>query len=115
VSSPDTVQVNVNAADGVKILPEDAERISKTLASKIDARKLANAGATEAHTYEVDLHPTRYEKGNATARRARWPGRIHSEGKVSVFQIPGHTLVGEFDLKKTLAWGGVPDAGRSRA
>lgn len=107
VGSPDTVRVNVNAADGLNILPEEKERIAEKVALKIDARKAANPGTAAARLYEVDLHLTRYDKGNAFARfMLAGLGQIHIEGVVSIFQMPEHTAVGEFTLKKTFAWGG---------
>lgn len=114
VSAPDTVKVNVDAADTVKILPIEKERIAEKVAMKIDARKTANAAAGAARVYEVDLRLTRYDKGNAFARAMlAGLGQIHIEGVVSVFEMPGHTPVGEFTLKKTFAWGGVYGAATS--
>src|SRR5581483_1543201 len=102
ISAPDLAQVTVNAADDVKILPMEEERLSQKIKAKIDARKSANVRTGQAITYEVELHLTRYEKGNAFARAMLVGlGQIHIEGKVSLFQMPAHTLVGEFDLKKT--------------
>jgi Domain of unknown function (DUF4410) len=114
VSAPDTVKVNVDAADAVKMLPIDKERIAEEVAMKIDARKAANATAGAARVYEVDLRLTRYDKGNAFARAMlAGLGQIHIEGVVSVFEMPGHTAVGEFTLKKTFAWGGIYGAATS--
>lgn len=114
VSAPDTVKVNVDAADNVQILPDVKERIAEKVAMKIDTRKAANAGAGAARVYEVNLRLTRYDKGNAFARAMlAGLGQIHIEGVVSVFQMPGHTAVGEFTLKKTFAWGGIYGAATS--
>lgn len=114
VHATDTVKVNVNAADGLKILPEEKERIAEKVALKIDARKAANAGGAAARVYEVDLRLTRYDKGNAFARAMlAGLGQIHVEGVVSVYQMPEHTAVGEFTLKKTFAWGGIYGAATS--
>lgn len=114
VSAPDTVKVSVDAADNVKILPDVKERIAEKVAMKIDTRKAANADAGAARVYEVNLHLTRYDKGNAFARAMlAGLGQIHIEGVVSVFQMPGHTAVGEFTLKKTFAWGGIYGAATS--
>jgi len=114
ISAPDLAQVTVNAADDVKILPMEEERLSQKIKAKIDARKSANVRTGQAITYEVELHLTRYEKGNAFARAMLVGlGQIHIEGKVSLFQMPAHTLVGEFDLKKTFAWGGIYGAATS--
>jgi hypothetical protein len=43
ISSPDMVQVKVDAPDGVTMLPEEQDRLGRTIKSKIDARKAANA------------------------------------------------------------------------
>lgn len=108
VCSSDTVRVNVSSAGGLEILPEDKERIAEKVALKIDARKAANPGAGATRLYDVDLRLTRYDKGNAFARfMFAGLGQIHVEGVISVFQMPGHTPVGEFTLKKTFAWGGI--------
>lgn len=43
--------------------------------------------------------------------RLRYHGTL--EGVVSVFEMLGHTAVGEFTLKKTFAWGGIYGAATS--
>lgn len=114
LSSPDTVQVNVDAPTSVEVLPEEQERLAHKIKSKIDSRKAANARAVAGVAYEVDLHLSRYERGNAFAR-AMLPGlgQIQIEGKIAVFQMPEHRPAGEFELKKTFAWGGAYGAGTS--
>lgn len=114
ISSPDLAQVTVTAADEVKILPMEEERLTQKIRAKIDARKSANVRTGQPNTYEVELHLTRYEKGSAFARAMLVGlGQIHIDGKVSLFQMPAHILVGEFDLKKTFAWGGIYGAATS--
>jgi len=107
VASGDSTQVHVGAADGVKFLAVDGDRLSQKIQQKIDSRKVANHEADSARLYEVDVQLTRYEKGNAFARAmVAGLGQIHIDGKISVYHLPDHTLVGEFDLAKTFAWGG---------
>lgn len=114
VSSPDSVKADVNAADDVQILPEEKERLAEKIVSRIDERKVANVNAAAPRNYEVSLRLTRYDKGNAFARfMLAGLGQIHIEGTVSVFQMPEHTLVGEFTLEKTFAWGGAYGASTS--
>jgi Domain of unknown function (DUF4410) len=114
ICSSDTVKVNVDAADGLAILPEEKQRIGQKVAMKIDARKAANPGAGPGRLYEVDLHLTRYDKGNAFARAMlAGLGQMHIESVISIFQMPEHTPVGEFTLKKTFAWGGIYGAATS--
>jgi Domain of unknown function (DUF4410) len=114
ISSPDSVQVTVGAADNVAILPTEKERLGERIKSKIDAEKISNPGAGDARAYELDVQLSRYDKGNAFARAMlAGLGQIHIDGKVSVYQIPEHTLVGEFGVAKTFAWGGVYGASTS--
>lgn len=114
VATGDSTQVRVDAAEGVNFLPVDGERLSQKIQQKIDSRKSANHGLDTARNYEVDVHLTRYEKGNAFARAMLVGlGQIHLEGKIALYQLPDHTLVGEFDLAKTFAWGGIYGAATS--
>jgi hypothetical protein len=108
VTSPDQAQVKVEAAHDLEILPADKERLAEKISTKIYTRKAANVSSGGAKTYQVELHLTRYEKGSAVARFLLIGlGQIHIEGTVAVFQTPGHVPVGEFELKKTFAWGGI--------
>jgi hypothetical protein len=40
-------------------------------------------------------------------------GQIHLEGTISVYQMPDHVLLEDFDLQKTFAWGGIYGASTS--
>jgi hypothetical protein len=114
VASGDSTQVHVDAANDVNLLPVDADRFSQKIQKMIDSRKVANQAASNARNYEIDLHLTRYEKGNAFARvMLAGLGQIHIDRKITVYQLPDHTLVGEFDLAKTFAWGGIYGAATS--
>ena len=114
VSISDVAQVNVDSQDSVTILQQEKERLAQKIKQQIDARKVMNVGLGAGKNYEVDLQLSRYDKGNAFARAMLMGlGQIHIDGKVSVFQMPQHTLVGEFDLKKTFAWGGIYGAATS--
>lgn len=110
----DHADVKVDAAKDVQILPLDEERLTQKVTSKIELRRVSNSGGSSARAYEVDLHLTRYDKGNAFARAMLVGlGQIHIEGTISMFQMPERALVGEFDLKKTFAWGGIYGAATS--
>jgi hypothetical protein len=114
VGVADVAQVNVDANESVKILSSEKARLAEKIQLKIDQRKLANAGNGAGKTYEVDLHLSRYDKGSAFARAMlAGLGQIHIDGKVDIYQMPDHTLVGEFDLNKTFAWGGIYGAATS--
>jgi uncharacterized lipoprotein YmbA len=115
IAANDQAVVSVDAADSAKMLSSDMQRLSEKIKLKIDARKLANASpAGDPHNYAVDVHVTRYEKGNAFARAMlAGLGQIHLDATVSVYRMPAHTLVGEFQLAKTFAWGGIYGASTS--
>jgi uncharacterized lipoprotein YmbA len=110
VTANDSSQVHVDAAESVKILPGESQRLSEKIKAKIDTRKLTNTApaGSSGRNYEVDLHLTRYDKGSAFARAVlAGLGQIHIDGTVSIYQMPDHKLVGEFKLEKTFAWGGI--------
>lgn len=115
VATNDQAQVQVDAATDVKILSSDTQRLSEKIKAKVDGRKLANAAdAGDPRNYEIDVHLTRYDKGSAFARAMlAGLGQIHIDGTVSVYRMPGHELVGEFQLSKTFAWGGIYGASTS--
>lgn len=107
VGQPDHAEVAIDAPEGLKILPDEERRLAEKVKVKIDARKVTNLRGGQPRSYEVYLHVTRYDKGSAVGRfLLAGVGQIHIEGKIDVYQLPAHTLVGEFDLKKTFAWGG---------
>lgn len=108
VARADHAEVAIDAPQGVKILPDEERRLAEKIKVKVDERKVANLRGGDARSYEIYLHVTRYDRGNGFARfMMAGLGQIHIEGKIGVYQLPGHTLVGEFDLKKTFAWGGI--------
>jgi len=108
VAQPDHAEVAIDAPDSVKMLPDEERRLAEKIKVKIDTRKVTNLRGGDARSYQVYLHVTRYDRGNGFARfMMAGLGQIHIEGKIDVYQLPGHTLVGEFDLKKTFAWGGI--------
>lgn len=114
VSVSDTTQVTVDTVGKVEMTPQEKTRLAQKIQLKVDDRKVANAGGGAGKNYDVELHLSRYEKGNAFARAMlAGLGQIHIDGTVSVFAMPEHTLVGEFDLKKTFAWGGIYGAATS--
>jgi hypothetical protein len=114
VAAPDTAEVTIELAEHIEVLPSDRDRVTQKIKARIDARKLTNAASTEPRSFQVVLRVTRYEKGNRFARAMlAGLGQIHLEGTISVYQMPGHTLLEEFDMQKTFAWGGVYGASTS--
>jgi hypothetical protein len=108
IGAADTVDVTIEAAENVTLLPAGRDRVGQKIKTQIDKRKVNNHASGEARTMQVVLYVTRYEKGNAFARAMlAGLGQIHLDGSISVYQMPDHTLLEKFDLQKTFAWGGI--------
>ena len=80
-------------------LPGDRKRVAQKIKARIDARKVTNTASSEPHSFQVVL--------------LAGLGQIHLEGTISVYQMPADTLVEEFDMQKTFAWGGIYGASTS--
>jgi hypothetical protein len=114
VAASDSAEVTIEIAEHIEVLPSDRDRVAQKIKARIDARKLTNTASSEPRSFQVVLHVTRYEKGNRFARAMlAGLGQIHLEGTIAVYQMPAHTLVEEFDMQKTFAWGGVYGASTS--
>ncbi len=114
IRAPDSAEVTITAADTIKILPNERQRVAEKIKAQIDVRKAKNSELGEPRAYLVVLNMTRYEKGNAFARAMlAGVGQIHLDGTISLFQMPEHSLVEEFDMQKTFAWGGIYGAATS--
>jgi hypothetical protein len=114
VAAGDTAEVTIETAEHIDILPGDRERVAQKIKARIDARKVNNAADIQPHSFQVVLRVTRYEKGNRFARAMlAGLGQIHLDGTISVYQMPAHTLIEEFDMHKTFAWGGIYGASTS--
>lgn len=114
IGASDTVDVTIEAAENVTLLPTGRDRVGQKIKAQIDKRKLKNPGAAAPRSMQVVLYVTRYEKGNAFARAMlAGLGQIHLDGTISVYQMPDRTLLEKFDLQKTFAWGGVYGASTS--
>ena len=80
--------MTVDAPDSVKILSSEKSRLAEKIQKKIDTRKLANVGNGAGKSYEIDLHLTKYEKGDAFARAMlAGLGQIHINGQVEIYRI----------------------------
>jgi len=114
VTATDSAEVSIETAEHINVLPGDRDRVAQKIKARIDARKLTNTASGEPRSFQVVLRVTRYEKGNRFARAMlAGLGQIHLEGTISVYQMPARTLVEEFDMQKTFAWGGIYGASTS--
>jgi hypothetical protein len=114
VGASDTVDVAIEAAENVTLLPAGRDRVAQKIKAQIDKRKGKNPAAAAPRTMQVLLYVTRYDKGNAFARAMlAGLGQIHLDGTISVYEMPDRTLLEKFDLQKTFAWGGIYGASMS--
>jgi hypothetical protein len=114
IAASDTVDVVITTTDKISVLPAERDRVAQKIKAKIDERKVKNPAAPSPRAMQVALHITKYEKGNAFARAMlAGLGQIHLEGTISVYQMPDHVLLEDFDLQKTFAWGGIYGASTS--
>ncbi len=104
----DGSKINVDAATGVSLMDYEKERLAETIEAKINAKQVLNPAGTEKRQFEIDVTITRYDKGSAFGRlMLAGVGQIHVDGHVYVYQLPAKEKVGEFNLAKTFAWGGM--------
>lgn len=105
ITAEDSVQTTVADSSGGMTLT-DRLRLGAKVTTQVRTLALSNGGKSERYQLVVDV--TRYDHGNA-AVRAFIPGggQIHLDGYVSVYKLPGRTLVGQFSISKTFAWTGM--------
>lgn len=114
VMATDNITVNVEAANGVEMLPSDKTILSEIIKQKVDQRKVSNMREGEKRDYEVDLKVTRFQKGNAFARAMlAGLGQIHLDAEVTLLRLPDRKEEGKFTMAKTFAWGGIYGASTS--
>lgn len=100
--------MKVEASQGVSIADYEKQRLAQRIKQKIDTQKMNGAVPGDKHDYEIEVLLTQYEKGNAFARfMLAGLGQIHIDSHVAVLALPDRTKVGEFDIDKTFAWGGI--------
>jgi hypothetical protein len=114
IDSNDTAVVKVDTTQGVAVIDSEKQRLSQRIKQAIDAEKKKSAVPGDKREYELDVLLTRYEKGNAFARgMLAGLGQMHIDGHIAVLALPDKAKIGEFDVKKTFAWGGLYGAATS--
>jgi predicted component of type VI protein secretion system len=107
VRASDTVEVKVSTAKGVEMLPLEQQRVLEQVQMKLATKQAANPAAEE-RALKVEVHMTRYEKGNAFARAMlAGLGQIHVDASVRVLEATSDELIASFNIAKTFAWGGI--------
>ncbi len=84
-------------------------RLSEEIKTALDRKRALNASNSgDPRDLEVNLSVTRYQKGNAFARAMlAGLGQIHIDGHVKLTKRSDHSLLSEFNIAKTFAWGGI--------
>jgi len=107
IKAEDHAKAKVESAPGLDIVDVEKTRVAQRIEERIASHKAAQHG-TASRDFSVEVYLTQYEKGNAFARSMlAGLGQIHMDGTIKIFVEPAHTLAGEFELKKTFAWGGM--------
>lgn len=104
----DTAALAVSTAPGVTMADHERTRLADQIKTRLAARQALNANAAEPRQYDIDVTVTRYEKGSAFARAMMAGlGQIHLDALIRIFETGSHTLLSEFSMDKTFAWGGI--------
>lgn len=104
----DIATINVQAAEGVKMLGVDMQRLKEIIQLELATKQALNASDGEADSYDVNVVMTQYEKGSAFARAMLVGlGQIHIDATVTVVSSSSGDTASEFTVNKTFAWGGL--------
>ena len=108
VDNNDKVNVVVTGDKTVDIKPEGKKRLATLIKNDINKLKIKNTERGKSDNYLIQVHITKYDKGNAAARLLlAGAGQIHVDGVISVYSVPTKTKLEEFKINKTFAWGGI--------
>jgi hypothetical protein len=108
VQKSDTVNVGVNAADGVTMPDLERQRMTQLLQTALATKQSLNATGPSPLPYQLDLQVTRYDEGSAVGRALLiGVGQIHLEGTVTLYTLPDHSQLEQFKVSKDFAFGGI--------
>ncbi len=114
--------IRVTKADGVELQDQDLDRIAAKI---VDAMKKkqperfqsinaastqdpSSDGQSDSGRMQVGVQLTKYDKGNAFARfMLAGLGQMHINGKVVLIDPITQAALGEYEVTKTFAWGGI--------
>jgi hypothetical protein len=102
------LDVRVTQGGEVKTSPQDLERLRLRIIDAVNTKAAGRFQDAAAPVLEVSVVLTRYDEGNAFARfMLAGLGQIHIDGRVSLKDRARGALLGEYEVTKTFAWGGV--------
>lgn len=108
LTAKDAVDVKVKAASGVTLAPHKIQRVEHLLTKKVSEKKHKNATNREPKSFDTVVTLTQYDEGNAFARAMlAGLGQMKIKSRVALYERSPRRKVGEFDLDKTFAWGGL--------
>lgn len=108
VTSGDRVQIQVDNADSVTIEQHQKARVRGTISKKLDAQKSKHPSTGTPRSLTAVVHLTEYNEGNAFARAMlAGLGKIKIKSTVALYEQTPRKKIGEFQLNKTFAWGGM--------
>jgi hypothetical protein len=106
ISSDKVTAEVVSAGPKVVMTLADKERFSQKV--EVAIRSHAPQGARTGRNYKVIVGLANYERGSAFARMMlAGLGQMHIDATVTVYSMPGKTVVGAFNVNKTFSWGGM--------
>jgi Domain of unknown function (DUF4410) len=114
-----SLRVDVTKAEGVAVESAEAERIGKRIVEAIGKKQpgrfqSVNGDGAGQPTLHATVRLTRYDKGNAFARAMlAGLGSMHIDGKVSLKDPAKDANLGDYEVNKTFAWGGIYGASTS--
>ena len=106
----------VTKTDGVTVSDADLERIRGRIVDAVRKKQADRyqeivpiaPGEPTGPTLAVTVQVTRYDKGSAFARAMlAGLGQIHIDARVVLRDAARDVVLGEYDIKKTFAWGGI--------
>ncbi|WP_309384106.1 DUF4410 domain-containing protein [Cerasicoccus frondis] len=108
VDANDSVKLKIQAQRGVSVAHDDLNRLAIRIGERIDVERNELGVVNDPRKIEVVVLITRYEKGDAMARAIlAGTGQIHIDARVVVKNSATGELIGDFEIDKTFAWGGI--------
>ncbi len=116
------LRLEVTKADDVYVISSEMQRITSRIIEAIWAKEPDRFSTINAKmpddlvlpTLHVTVRLTRYDKGNASARGVlAGLGQIHIDATVILRDQVSDETLGEYEVTKTFAWGGIYGASTS--
>jgi hypothetical protein len=108
VDSNDKVEVALSRAREVELPSYDMERLKVRIAEKIEFERGLVGGVNKARNIKIEVFVTKYDKGSVVARAMlAGLGQMHIDCRVKIIDKDKGVVLGDFNIDKTFAWGGI--------